>query len=133
MTRFVLCCFLVASSLALLACNSKSQPSPSAKSATDPSAAKVARIVFLGQAQACPCTEKRIAETREALTTALAGTELPVDRFDIDVDPELAEPYEELKAYMVMPALYLLDKDGNLLEMMQGELSVEQLSNALRR
>lgn len=94
----------------------------------------VARIVFVGQKQACECTRKRIDDTWLALQRALDGNrKLPVERLQRDVDEEKADRYDEMRSLMVAPGLYLLDEDGKLIDMLQGELSSDQLSQALAR
>ncbi len=118
-------------------CNSPGQAAPAPEgSATAASSAQaagvVARIVFVGQHEACDCTKNRIATTWKALETALADRkDLPVERLELDVDAAKVDPYEQLQALMTAPGLYLLDSQGKLVKMLQGELTVAQISKAL--
>ena len=129
-------------SLALVAtvlvvgCNSPGQAAPAPGGSSTASAAQttgaVARIVFVGQHEACDCTKNRIATTWKALETALADRkDLPVERLELDVDAAKVDPYEQLQALMTAPGLYLLDDNGKLVKMLQGELTVAQISRAL--
>jgi hypothetical protein len=97
-----------------------------------PSAAAVARVVFIGQREACACTRSRIDTTWAALEQVLKQhPQIEVTTIEQDVDPEAAEPYDELKPMMVIPGIYLMDAHGKLIKMVQGELTVEQLQQAL--
>jgi len=92
----------------------------------------VARIVFVGQREACDCFKERIAKTWKALETALEGhKDLPVERLELDVDEAKVDPYEQMQALMTAPGVYLLDSEGKLVKMLQGELTAEQLRRAL--
>ena len=121
-------------SMALSACKTQPQPEPGQETATaGKTGPEVATIVFLGQAEACPCTTKRIADSWTALQAALADSKARVDRFDIDVVPEITERYETMKSYVALPAVYLLDKEDKLIEMLQGEISDKKFRKALGR
>ena len=93
---------------------------------------KVAKIVFIGQKEACECTRKRVDGSLAALEEALAGrTDIPVEKLNLDVDEAKVEAYQKLGAIMVAPAVYLLDSSGKLIEMLQGEITVEQILIAI--
>jgi hypothetical protein len=47
------------------------------------------------------------------------------------VDDAKVETYQKLGAIMVAPAIYLLDSSGKLIEMLQGEITVEQILIAI--
>ena len=140
--RFAVILVLVAAAL-LVGCNSPGQaaPSPGSSTTATPSAqaahppqaaGAVARIVFVGQREACDCTKNRIATTWKALETALADRkDLPVERLELDVDEVKADQYGQLQPLMTVPGVYLLDGQGKLVKMLQGELTVAQISGAL--
>ena len=93
----------------------------------------VARIVFVGKKHACACTQKAIAASSKALEARLGKTPaIPIERLEIDVDPDGVRKYQELQPMMALPALYFLDGKGQLVQMLQGEVSDAQLSGLLR-
>ena len=47
------------------------------------------------------------------------------------MDEAKVDPYEQMQALMTAPGVYLLDGQGKLVKMLQGELTVKQLSKAL--
>ena len=50
---------------------------------------------------------------------------------ELDVDEAKVDPYEQMQALMTAPGVYLLDSEGKLVKMLQGELTAEQLRRAL--
>ena len=97
------------------------------------SGASVGRIVFVGQKEACPCTRNRVDASWAALETALdREPAVPVERIQLDVDAARAEEYKKLKAIMVVPGIYFLDEKGRLVELLQGEVSPEQVTAVLQ-
>jgi hypothetical protein len=121
----------------VVGCNTAGQgpPTPASTGAATSSAQAtggVARIVFVGQREACDCTKNRIATTWKALETALADRkDLPVEKLELDVDQAKAEQYEQLQPLMTAPGVYLLDGKDGLVKMLQGELTVAQLTAAI--
>jgi len=129
--------------IAILACRSRDvKPEPSktsvssaAASAATPSASqpRTARIVFVDKAKCCQCAQDRIDASWAALQAALAGREsaVPVERIHVDTQPKLAAQYRNQRAFMALPAIYLLDGSGTIVELFQGESTQAQLSAAL--
>jgi hypothetical protein len=114
--------------LALLIAGCKQQVS----SAKEKKSIKVARIVFLGQKEACDCTRTRIDTSWQALQSANnTSPQVPVERLQIDVDQKAAEQYTKMKSPMVMPGIYFLDDKGGLVEFLQGEISADQITKLL--
>ncbi len=96
-------------------------------------ATQVVRIVFVGKQNACDCTRKRIDASWQALQAALAKkSAVPVERLNIDTQNDQVAFYQGLRSIMAVPAIYFLDAKGDLVEMLQGEVTVEQASGALR-
>ena len=95
----------------------------------------VARIVFIDKENCCQCTQDRIDASWAALQAALAGraSPVPVERVHVDTQPELAAQYRNKQAFMALPAVYLLDGSGNVVELLQGELTHAQVSAALEK
>jgi len=92
---------------------------------------QVAQVVFIGQREACPCTRKRIDATWAALEQVLAKHPgIEVKKIEQDVDQEEANRYDELKSLMVAPGVYLMDGNGKLIRMLQGEVNVGQFEQA---
>jgi len=89
------------------------------------------RIVFIDMADACDCTKKKIATAQEALEKALGQEEIPVERIHMDTEDEKADVYRDKKPFMVVPALYFLDDAGNVLTLLQGDITETQVAEAL--
>lgn len=100
----------------------------------EPAAAlQVTRIVFVGKEKACECTQKRIDGSWAALQAALAKkSAVPVERLNLDTQSDQVAFYQGLRAILAIPAIYFLDSKGELVEMLQGEVTEPQASGALR-
>lgn len=92
----------------------------------------VARIVFIDQEQACECTRDRIEASWTALQAALGeGSAMQVERIHRDTQQEQAEEYRLLRPMVTVPGIYLLDEGGAIVELLQGEVTEQQLRAAL--
>jgi hypothetical protein len=92
----------------------------------------VTRVVFIGKKEACDCTRKAIDTSWKALEAVLAaGHAMPVERLEVDTDPEKVRTYQMMKPFMALPAIYLLDVNDGVVEMLQGEVSEAQVTEAL--
>lgn len=99
--------------------------------ATKP-AASTAKIIFIDMENGCACTQKRVAGGWTALQTALAGKTTPtVERLHSDTETEKAGAYEKLRPLLTVPALYFVDAKGGLVELLQGEVTTEQIQKVL--
>ena len=93
---------------------------------------KVAKIVFIGKKNACDCTRRRVDDSFAVLKTALGGrSDIAVQRLQVDVDPAGVEQYKKMRPVMVLPAIYLLGGSGTLVDVLQGEVAVEQVRKAI--
>jgi len=118
------------------ASNTAAITSQAALAASAPAATKlkVTKIAFMDKQHACDCTKKRVDTGWTALQSALAGrTDITVERIHSDTEEAKAEPYRNLRAMMALPALYLLDGEGRLVELLQGEITAEQITNILKQ
>ena len=112
---------------------------PSAATKAAPSAsssqAKLARVVFLDKEKCCQCTRDRTDASWAALQGALAGRRdtLPVERIHVDTQPDQVAKYRSQRPFVAIPAIYLLDGSGNVVELLQGELTQAQVSAALEK
>jgi hypothetical protein len=113
-------------------CNAKSKGAESAPEKA-PEGAKVAKVVVLEQETGCECALARQEVTWTNLQAALDGMEKKpaVDVIHFDVEPDAAQPFQDMKAVMVVPALYFLDLDGKLVATEQGELTAEAIAALL--
>lgn len=93
----------------------------------------VAKVVFVGKERACDCTRKTVDAGWAALETVLGNpAKLPVEKLQIDTDASRVAPYRALRPLlMALPGIYLLDAKGQLVELLQGEVSAEQIAAAL--
>jgi hypothetical protein len=100
--------------------------------AAKPSTPKVMRIVFVGKEHACDCTRKTVDAGWTALQKAL-GTpaKVPVERLQIDTEADKVAPYRQQKPLMALPAIYFLDGKNVVLNLLQGEITAEQIVGVL--
>ena len=104
---------------------------PAAPVAAKPSRA-IARIVFVDKEKCCACTRERIDKSWKALTDVVGYPPVPdVERIHLDSQAAKAAPYTKLRAIVVPPAIYFLDKQGELVEVLQGEVKIEQIKKTL--
>ena len=121
------------------ACKQEVAASQQATTASAPAKAvatesKIAKVVFVGKKNACDCTRKRVDDSWASLQKALSTpAKLPVERLQIDVDGAKVEPYRQQKAMMTLPAIYFVAGEAKVLELLQGEVTDEQISAALKR
>ena len=92
----------------------------------------VVKIVFVGQKQACDCTRTRIDNAWATLKNTLeAKHDIPVERIELDVDEDEADKMNNLRPLMVAPGIYFFDVNENVVEMLQGEVTAEQVEKAI--
>ncbi len=140
-TSIVLAAALLAVLIASAGCNQasgESNPAPDYAPATKRAASApqgasaVARIVFIDQAQACDCTMNRINGSWAALQAALGqSSSIAVERVHRDTQEEQAEEYRMLRPMVTVPGIYLLDQNGAILDLLQGEVTEAQVRTAL--
>ncbi|MBI5533293.1 MAG: hypothetical protein HY898_11290 [Deltaproteobacteria bacterium] len=124
--------------LALAGCSRTVDATPSPSSSTASPAAStarptVARIAFVDQEEACECTRKRINESWAALQAAMKQSrEVPVQRIHRDTQPVDVAPLSAKRAFIAVPAIFLLDGSGEVIDMLQGEVTDKELIPALR-
>lgn len=92
---------------------------------------KVTRIVFIGKKNACQCTRRQIEKSWADLQAALKGRNIPVQKIYWDVDEAEVNKYRKIEQFMTLPAVYFLDKDGRIVEMLQGEMDMTLAKAAL--
>jgi hypothetical protein len=114
-------------------------PGPGACVAAAPAAApttrpaRAARLVFVDLEKSCPCTQRRVASSWKALTAVLGRPpSIPLDRFHLDTQAAQADPYVDRRPIMVAPGLYVLDGSGNIIDLLQGEITEAQIRGAIR-
>ena len=96
------------------------------------SSASISRIVFIGKKNACDCTRSAIEATSRVIDARLGPSpSIVVERLEIDVDSDGVREYQKMRPMLALPALYFLDGEGRLVQMLQGEVSEAQLSSVL--
>ena len=97
-------------------------------------AAKVVKIVFVGKEHACDCTRKKV-DTALAALQKLLGTlpKIPVEMLKVDVEEDKVEPYRKQRPMMAIPAIYFVDQKGSVIDMLQGEITEEQIAGVLKK
>ncbi len=96
---------------------------------------KVARIVFVGQKDACDCTKKRVKLSWEALQFSLKKhASVKVERLTLDADADQGKvkALRSQRRFMTVPALYFFNPQGRLVAMLEGELDPDQIAAALK-
>lgn len=113
---------------------STSASMPPADAVAPVPAGAVARVVFLDQEKSCPCSKKRIDDGWSRLQAALDYKDgVPIERIHVDTEADRSRPYTTMRQAMVAPAIYFLDRDGALLDMVQGDVTEEVLRQQLGR
>ena len=112
-------------------------PAPAAASGSSATASPgrqlVQRIAFVDQEEACECTRKRINDSWAALQSAMKQSrEIPVDRIHRDTQPVEVAPLSAKRKFVAVPAIFLLDGGGEVIDMLQGEVTDKELVAALR-
>jgi len=106
---------------------------PAAAAPTTRPARRAARLVFIDLEKSCPCTQRRVASSWKALTAVLGRPpSIPLDRFHLDTQAAQADPYVDKRPIMVAPGLYVLDGSGNIIDLLQGEITEAQIRGAIR-
>ena len=103
-----------------------------ALAAANDSTAKVVKIVFVGKEHACDCTRKKVDTALAALQKVL-GTppKMPVEMLKVDTEEEKVEPYRKQKPIMAIPAIYFVDGKSRVVDLLQGEVTAEQIGQAV--
>ena len=91
----------------------------------------IERIVFIDMADACDCTQKKIDGAEKALDAVEGAKTIHVERIHMDTEDEKADVYRDKQPFMVVPALYFLDDAGNVLTLLQGDITEKQISEAI--
>jgi hypothetical protein len=86
-----------------------------------------------GKEHPCDCTRKTVDAGWAALQQAL-GTppKLPVERLQIDTEADRVTVYRNQKPIMALPAIYFVDGNSVVLELLQGEVSTDAITAVLR-
>ncbi len=94
---------------------------------------KVARIVFVGKQNACACTRKTIDASWKALQAALGNkSRFPIEELKVDVDGAKVDGYRSKRAFVALPAIYFLDGAEGVKELLQGEVTQEQVAKVVQ-
>jgi hypothetical protein len=125
-TAFKATLLVLALAAAALGCERSAAVSPASADES------VTKIVFVGKDKPCDCTRKRIDATWAALEMAL-GTppRLPVEKLAMDAQPDQVKPYHDQKPMMVIPGIYLVNAKGSVVNLLEGEVTAEQITAAL--
>lgn len=120
------------------ASTSAAMVAPAASIAASPAAnvpaTKVVKIVFVGKEHACDCTRKKVETALAALQKVLGNPpKIPVEVLKVDTEEDKVEPYRKQKPMMAIPAIYFVDGKGDVVEMLQGEITAEQIGHAIGR
>jgi len=103
------------------------------KAETSATSKPVAKIVFVDKENCCKCTGERTEKSWSALQAALKAKSaaIPVERIHFDTQADQTAKYTAMKPMVAIPAVYFLDADGGLIEMLQGEVTQAQVEKVL--
>ena len=100
---------------------------------TNNSTAQVVRIVLVGKEHACDCTRKKVDTALAALQQVLGNPyKIPVEMLKVDIEEDKVEPYRKQKPMMAVPAIYFVDAKGSVIDMLQGEITAEQIARIVK-
>lgn len=89
--------------------------------------------MFVDEQDACDCTRKRVDDGWAALQSAMKQSrEVPVERVHHDTQPIDVAPLQAKRKFVAVPAIFLLDASGEVIDMLQGEVTDKELATALR-
>lgn len=93
------------------------------------------RIVFITTSRACDCTMTRCQNAESSLQKAI--TKYPKvprpEQIDYASETERARKLISKYTAVMLPIIYFIDEDGNLLDGLEGEFSGEDISELLGR
>jgi hypothetical protein len=115
--------------------NSVSPASVTAANSASASATanEVVKIVFVGKEHACDCTRKKLDAATTALHQVLGtSARIPVETLKADTEEEKVEPYRKQRPMMAVPAIYFINSKGSVIEMLQGEITAEQIAHVFK-
>ncbi len=93
----------------------------------------VAKIIFVGKQNPCECTKKAIDASWKALEAALGpANRVPVEHLKVDTQEDKVAVYRSRKPFMAVPAIYFLDQSDSILELLQGEVTQEQVTKVVQ-
>ena len=93
---------------------------------------RVSRIVFIDLMKSCKCTRNMIVASWKVIKAALGKKALPIERIHMDTQKSKAELFRSKRPFMVLPAIYFLDKRGEVIKMLQGQVSQRLVEKALQ-
>lgn len=115
------------------ASNGTGQPAATQTANATAKKSPVARLAFLDKAEACECTQKTINKGWGSLQAVLgSGNPMPVDRIHVDTQADQAAPLLAQRKIIAVPALYLLDANGFVIDMLQGDIEESDVRKALQ-
>ena len=114
------------------------EPEPASKSIESAPTAKaesgsLVRIVFITTSRACACTLTRCKNAESSLQKAM--TKHPkapkLERLDYAREPERVRKLISKYTAMMLPIIYFIDQDGNLLDGLEGDFYEEDINEIL--
>jgi hypothetical protein len=92
----------------------------------------VARVVFIDKENACACTRERCQLSWGALRSVLPTDSMPpVEKLYFDSQATQVQSYLQQRSLLTLPGIYFLASDGEIVTMLQGEVTTEQIRRAL--
>ncbi len=119
-------CLLVIGAVPCSGCSKSST-----ESAVSESNAQITQIVFLDQETICPIIKTGIDSTWQELQAATKGRDIRVMRVYRDTQGSLARKYTLMKPTAIMPGMYFLTSEEELVDFLQGEKKEEQIKAVL--
>jgi hypothetical protein len=91
-------------------------------------------LVFVDQEQGCnTCSRDEVDQAWKALQEVAQGpADLSVERVHVDREPWKVQPFQEDRPYSKLPAIYILDDQGDIVGLLQGAIDAKQIADALK-
>jgi len=93
---------------------------------------RVDHLVFVDKENACDCTKKRVDAAWNAVHAVWGADRSSPERVHADTQAERLEALRQKRPALALPAIYLLDAHGEVVTLLQGEVSEDELRQAIR-
>lgn len=97
-----------------------------------PTAAVIAKLVFITKEHVCDCTRRKVETALSAVSQVLGEpSRIPIEILKADTQGSQVETYRAQHPMVALPAIYFVNENGNVITVLQGEITVEQIRQAL--
>jgi hypothetical protein len=106
---------------------------PIAASASAAARGSARRLVFIDQTHRCPCSADKVEAAWKMMQTfTKQRPTVPVDRLFADADSDRVAALRQEQAYSGLPAIYVLDPNGRVATLLQGDITRADVDRAMQ-